>query len=481
MDITSRSESRFALPYRSAQFRYAVIYILVTFCALLFLNIFCAQIGEELFANSKEASMTEKCKLAAASIADLEALNASTAQQAVANFEGLNVSRLLITDAAGLGIYDSFNEADTTNQYVLYPEIISALDGNNVFYWKFTDSIMRSTAAVPVFDQGVLIGCVYMMELDEVQGTLFATLQNNIFSITLLLEIIVILFSFAFSNKYSRRLRRIMRSIRIVREGDYTHKLTLKGHDELNTLSNEFNDLISKLEISEMKRSRFVSDASHELKTPLASIKLLSDSILQNDMDIETIREFVADIGNEADRLNRMSQKLLTLSRVDSNPEQEYEITTIAPTIDRVLRLLKYNAEEKGIRIIREFQCDNPIFIQEDDLFQIIFNLVENGIKYNIPNGSLTILLTQQDDNAIIRITDTGVGIPNESIEHIFERFYRVDKARSRKSGGSGLGLSIVRNMVERNHGHICVSSTLGKGTAFEISFPIISLQEEDV
>lgn len=480
MDITSKSKSRFALTYRSAQFRYAVIYVIVTFCALLFLNIFCSQISEELFANSKESSMTEKCKLAAANIADLEALNANTAQQAVADFENLNVSRLLITDAAGLGIYDSFKEQNTNNKYVLYPEILSALDGNNVFYWKFRDSIMRSTAAVPIYDQDVLIGCVYMMELDEVQGTLFATLQNNIFTITLVLEIVVILFSFGFSNGYSRRLRRIMRSIRIVREGDYTHKLTLSGRDELNTLSNEFNDLISKLQISEMKRSRFVSDASHELKTPLASIKLLSDSILQNDMDMETIREFVADIGSEADRLNRMSQKLLTLSRVDDHPEQECEITLIVPTIDRVIRLLKYNAEEKDVTIIRDYQCDHPIFILEDDLFQIIFNLVENGIKYNTAGGTLRVLLTQQDDNAIIRISDTGVGIPQESIDHIFERFYRVDKDRSRKSGGSGLGLSIVRNMVERNQGHISVSSTLGKGTEFEISFPIVSLQEED-
>ena len=423
--------------------------------------------------------MTEKCKLAAAEIADLEALNASTAQQAVADFENLNVSRLLITDSAGLGIYDSFKSATTTDQYVLYPEILSALKGNNVFYWQFKDSIMRSTAAVPIYDNSVLIGCVYMMEFDEVQGTLFATLQNNIFIITFALEIVVILFSFGFSNGYSRRLRRIMSSIRTVREGDYTHKLKLSGHDELNTLSNEFNDLISKLQISEMKRSRFVSAASHELKTPLASIKLLSDSILQNDMDVETIREFVADIGNEADRLNRMSQKLLTLSRVDDHPEQEYEISVIAPTIDRVLRLLKYNAEEKGIKVLREYQADNPIFILEDDLFQIIFNLVENGIKYNVPNGMLCITLTQQGENAVIRIADTGVGIPQESIEHIFERFYRVDKARSRKSGGSGLGLSIVRNMVERNHGHITVSSTFGKGTTFELSFPIITPQEE--
>ena len=423
--------------------------------------------------------MIEKCKLAAAAIADLEALNATTAQNAVSGFEDLNVSRLMIVDSRGLAIYDSFKDGTVVNQFVLYPEIISSLDGNDVFYWKFQEGVMRSTAATPIYVQGILIGCVYMMEFDQIQGTLFATLQNNIFTITLVLEIVVILFSFIFSSGYNRRLRRILSSIRIVREGDYTHKLTLGGNDELNTLGNEFNDLISKLQISEMKRSRFVSDASHELKTPLASIKLLSDSILQNDMDIDTIREFVSDIGSEADRLNRMSQKLLTLSRVDDHPEQEYEITMIAPTIDRVVRLLKYNAEEKKIEIVKDYRSDNPIFVLEDDLFQIIFNLLDNGIKYNTPGGKLTITLSKRAEEAVICIADTGVGIPEESIPHIFERFYRVDKARSRSSGGSGLGLSIVRNMVERNHGRIEVSSTQGVGTVFEMSFPIVQLQEE--
>ena len=116
----------------------------------------------------------------------------------------------------------------------------------------------------------------------------------------------------------------------------------------------------------------------------------------------------------------------------------------------------------------------------EDDLYQIIFNLVENGIKYNRPGGTLHIEALRDGDNAVLRITDTGVGVPEESISHLFERFYRVDKARARKSGGSGLGLSIVRNMVERNGGTICVSSVLGEGSVFTVTFPIFDVEEED-
>jgi signal transduction histidine kinase len=270
-----------------------------------------------------------------------------------------------------------------------------------------------------------------------------------------------------------------MASMRIIREGDYGHKVDMGGNDELTVLGNEFNDLIDKLQTSEQKRSNFVSDASHELKTPLASIKLLSDSILQNDMDIDTVREFVGDIGNEADRLNRMSQKLLSLSRIETQADSDCEIVYLAPTVEKVIRMLSVIARDNNITIETDLQDDSSILILEDDLYQIIFNLVENGIKYNVPGGKLYIRLMRENDNAILRVRDTGMGIPADSLPHIFERFYRVDKARARKSGGSGLGLAIVRFIVERNRGEISVDSEIGQGTTFSVSFPVFDMEEE--
>lgn len=113
-------------------------------------------------------------------------------------------------------------------------------------------------------------------------------------------------------------------------------------------------------------------------------------------------------------------------------------------------------------------------------MYQIAFNLVENGIKYNTPGGKLTVRLFKDEDNAVLQVQDTGVGIPEDALGHVFERFYRVDKARSRSSGGSGLGLAIVRNMVERNQGQIGVESTVGQGSTFTVTFPTFD-PEEDV
>ena len=483
MVIISGNNTKKGPHYGSNQLQYAVIYILITFCVLLFLNIYSSGTSQKLFYQSKQHTMIEKCNLAAAEIANLEVLSPTTAAQAVSQMGSLRVSRLIITDESGKTMYDSMDIDATTDTYVLFPEVVKAMEGekgNDVFSWKYQNGAMQSQAAVPVLSFGKLVGCVYMMEYDTEQGALIQSLHENILAITFVLELVVIGFSIGFAVAFSRRLRRILTSIRIIREVDYSHKVVMGGQEELSYLGKEFNDLTEKLQTSENKRRQFVSDASHELKTPLASIKLLTDSILQNDMDMDTVREFVGDIGNEADRLTRMSEKLLSLTRIESQEDGDCEIVHISPTVRRVVRMLSGVAHAGDIQL--NFLCkqDSPILVLEDDLYQIIFNLVENGIKYNIPGGVLNVTLEREDENAVLTINDTGVGIPEDAIGHIFERFYRVDKARSRKSGGSGLGLSIVRNLVERNQGTIEVSSVLGQGTAFTVSFPIFETSEED-
>ena len=451
----------------------------ITLVVLMFLNIYSSKMSQELFYKSKEVSMIERCLLASDEISELDVINTSTVTDVVSRIDQMSVTHLIVTDQNGISIYDSHSQDSSLGKYTLLPEIVQALRGYDVFTWDYHAGTMHSHAATPIYAYGTLIGSIYMTEKDVQQGNLIQTLQKNTLLITLILEVILILFSFGFSNAFTQRLRRIMVSMRIIREGDYTQKVDMGGNDELTVLGNEFNDLVEKLKTSEQKRSNFVSDASHELKTPLASIKLLSDSILQNDMDIDTIREFVGDIGNEADRLNRMSQKLLSLSRIETQADSDCEIVYIAPTVERVIRMLSVIAKDNGITIETDLKDDSSILILEDDLYQVIFNLVENGIKYNTPGGKLYIRVLRNDDNAVLQVRDTGMGIPAESLQHIFERFYRVDKARARKSGGSGLGLAIVRLIVERNRGEISVDSEPGKGTTFTVSFPAFDMEDD--
>ena len=475
MAITLRNNLSDQNRYTNSQLRYALVYVVITFLVLLLLNLYCSEISQTLFNKSKETAMIEKCQLASDEIAGLEVINASTVANAVKEMVSLKVSRLIVTDQSARVLYDSLKAEP--DYYALFPEILCAMEGNDVFFSQYHDGVIQSHAATPIVSYRTTLGCVYMMEYDTDQGSLIQSLQHTVLRITLILEIVVILFSFIFSKTYSYRLRKIMNSMRIIQQGDYTHKLKLGGHDELSFLGDEFNDLTERLQTYEQKRSRFVSDASHELKTPLASIKLLTDSILQNDMDMETVREFVGDIGNEADRLTRTTGKLLSLTKVDGQLTEDCEIINMAPTVERVVRMLSGIAQQNHITIESDLSEDSPVLILEDDLYQIAFNLIENGIKYNVSGGKLAVKLMRQEENAILQVSDTGMGIPEDALSHIFERFYRVDKARSRATGGSGLGLAIVRAIVLRNRGEITVDTEVGKGTVFTVSFPVFETE----
>ena len=417
--------------------------------------------------------------ITASEMGNNDVLTAASAAATINRLGGSNATRLIVTDASGLILYDSTGQAGE-GRYALFPQIVSALSGKDVFTWHYEEGVIRSETAIPIISYQSISGCVYLMDYDLQQGQLIESLQRGILTISIVLEIFLLLFASGYAQRFSGRLRKIMASMRIIKDGDYTHKVSLGGHDELSILGKEFNDLTERLQTSENKRRQFVSDASHELKTPLASIKLLSDSILQYDMDADTMREFVGDIGNEAERLNRMTLKLLALTKGEQNSsETEAEIIYMGPTINRVVNMLSSIARENKINIRLDLRQDSPVLIQEDDLYQIAFNLVENGIKYNVPGGTLTVSLHRQDDLGILRVSDTGVGIPPDAIGHVFERFYRVDKARSRQTGGSGLGLAIVRSMVERNGGEITLQSTEGKGTTFTVAFPCFDTEEE--
>ena len=476
MAIISESSNKNYRGYTNSQFHYASIYVVITFVVLLILNFYCSNASKTLFYQGKEAAMKEKCLLAVDEIVTLEVMNAATVESALSNLESLSVTRTMVTDQTGLVLYDSAGTAEGC--YALLPEILEAMSGYDNFSCEYHDGVVQARAAAPVVTYGVTMGCVYMMEFDTAQGALIQKLQTTIFRITLILEVLLILFACFFALRFSQRLRKIMASMRIIQQGDYTHRVTMTGTDELAFLGHEFNHLADRLNTSEEKRRRFVSDASHELKTPLASIKLLSDSILQNDMDMDTVREFVGDIGDEAERLNRMTAKLLSLTKVDGAEPHDCEIISMAHTVERVVRMLRPVADLQDITIDMDLHGSCPVLILEDDLYQVIFNLVENGIKYNMAGGRITVSLHRVEDNAVLRVSDTGMGIPKEALSHIFERFYRVDKARSRATGGSGLGLAIVRTIVQRNRGEITVDSVLDQGTCFTVTFPIFDTEE---
>ena len=452
--------------------------MIVAGLALVFLNIYSASNTRELMFQAKYASVQDKIQVIASSFETAETLSAETVDQVISVLGDINVSRLLITDAEGKILYDSSVNQNAAGKYALMQPVAQALDGNDVFHCSYHSGALQSYAAMPIMARRSPIGCVYVMDFDAEQGQIIANLELNILRGSWILLGGIILCSAVFSLVSSKRMRKILTSMRLVREGEYSHKIQMRGDDEYTTLATEFNKLTDRLQESEATQRQFVSDASHELKTPLASIKLLSDSILQNDMDADTMREFVSDIGNESDRLTRMTQKLLTLSKADAEAVCEHEVVDLGEIVRRVFRMLVPLADQTQVELTANLDRGCFVLSMEDDAYQIIFNLVENSIKYNHPEGSVHVTVRHTQEEVELLVEDTGMGIPKASMEHIFERFYRVDKARSRQAGGSGLGLSIVHELVQRNFGTITVSSEEGKGTQFTVRLPYFALEE---
>ena len=217
------------------------------------------------------------------------------------------------------------------------------------------------------------------------------------------------------------------------------------------------------------RQRQFVTDASHELKTPLAAIRLLTDSILQTEnIDRETAREFVTDIGQEAERLSRITEDLLRLTRLDSNVLERPVVVDALPVLEQVMRMMSLVAQEKGVDLTYEAAEGCAVRSTRDELYQVIYNLTDNALKYSA-GAAVQVSLRKCGGQVVLTVADRGPGIPEEDLPRIFERFYRVDKARSRAAGGTGLGLSIVSDTVRRQGGTVEAANRPGGGAVFTV------------
>ncbi len=402
--------------------------------------------------------------------------------QEVVSVLGTSEVELVITDADGVVLYSSSSSAVPAESYALFPEIVSALKGNDAFRCVFTGDAFESYGAIPIMAGGVITGCVYVAESDEEQAALLNQIQSNALRMSLLTVLVSLILFLGSGVMVINKNERMLESIRLVREGNYSHRIVVKGHDEYASLSNEFNALTDRLQQTEERRRQFVSDASHELRTPLAAIRLLADSILQNDLDQDTTREFVQDISSESDRLTRMTTKLLNLTALDTRQfvqQEENEVVNLGECCKKAVRMLTPLAAGTGASIEQSSEENCCVMGKEDDLFQVVLNLAENGIKYTQDGGEVRLIAYSQGDNAILIVEDNGIGIPEEELERIFERFYRVDKARSREAGGTGLGLAIVRETVEKYGGTVQAANRPQGGARFTVNFPLVKWEGE--
>ena len=455
------------------QTKFSVSYIAVIIAVLVLMNTYPLTASEDLVFRSKETTLKSSVSVMATALTGLAELNEENVASALTVAEETGVSRILVTDAEGRILYDTRETDSALGRYVFYTEIVQALRGNDAFYVGFSDGAFQSRYASPVIYRSQTIGAVYAYEYDTEQAALLLNLQDTLLRISAAVLVTVVILSSFLSRVLTRRFGLLAGAIRQMREGDYDQRASVGGHDEITEIAGEFNSLADRLQTTEEVRRRFVADASHELKTPLAGIRLLSDSILQTeDMDKATVREFVGDIEQESERLTRITEDLLRLTRLDSGATESAEPVAVAPVAERAVHMLRLVAEERGVDLYCEIEREGVVLASEDDLHQVIYNLTENGIKYNHSGGFVRVRLSGDDENVVLAVEDNGIGIPEADLPRVFDRFYRVDKMRSRAYGGTGLGLAIVSDTVRRRGGTVEAAMRQGGGSVFTVRFP---------
>ena len=455
------------------QLKFGLSYIAVIAAVLLLLNTYPLLVSEDLVFRSKETTMQGSVSVMVYSLAGLDRLNQENVAAAMAVVEETGLSRVLVTDSAGQVLYDTRETLGAVGKYTLYSEIVQALEGYDAFSCSYRDGAFRSRAASPVLYQNRIIGSVYAYEYDTEQAELLEGLQSNLLKLSGGIALGVALLSVLLSRMLTRKISTLLTGIRKVREGAYEHRTHIPGRDEIAQIGEEFNSLTDRLQTTETLRRRFVSDASHELKTPLAAIRLLTDSILQtNNMDMETVRDFVTDIGSEAERLSRITEDLLRLTRLDSNQVDPPEVVEVAPVLEQVMRMMSLLAQEKGTELTCQTGGDCRVLATKGEVHQVIYNLTDNAVKYSGSHGSVRVELRRDGNDVVLTVADNGPGIPEEDLPRVFERFYRVDKARSRAAGGTGLGLSIVQDTVTKRGGTVSAANRPEGGAVFTVRWP---------
>ena len=408
----------------SLQVKFGLSYILVIAAVLVFMNTYPLIVSENLVVRSKQTTLQSSVSVMVTALSGLEELSEENVASAMTLVEDTGISRILVTDAAGRILYDTRETDGAVGRYGLYTEIVQALRGYDAFYADFTDGAFRSRAASPVIYRSQTIGAVYAYEYDVEQATLLLTLQKNLLRISAAVAGFVVLLSLLLSRILTRRFGVLLEAIRRVREGAYSYHAEIGGRDEISEIAEEFNSLSDRLQ--------------------------------------------------ETDRLTRITENLLRLTRLDSGIVEPAQSVAVAPVIERVVRMLRLVADEKRVELTYLVEREQSVRAGVDDLHQIIYNLTENAIKYNRPGGFVRVTLSGTENECVLRVEDNGIGIPEEDMPRVFDRFYRVDKMRSRAAGGTGLGLSIVADTVRRRGGSIAVSARAGGGTCFTVRLPAV-------
>ena len=466
------------MKFKSLRFRIVVLLILVSSIPCFAIKETILQKYEDRAVAWRTAEIQNQCTILSNQLSAANYLKEPISEVINAELSQLsNVydGRVMVIDEEYHIIKDTFGvEAGKT---ILSPDVIQCFSGTGTSHYDGENRYIEITT--PIMERE--------NEESHVKGVILVSISTDIIHDTLseleskanllfLMAMLVVIVAGSFvTYVMTKPFGEISQVIEDITEGYDSDNLHVDTYTETMQISEAFNKMRSRMKVLDDSRQEFVSNVSHELKTPLTSMKVLADSLLaQEDAPVELYKEFMGDITEEIERENKIINDLLSLVKMDKTAaDLNIKSENINEVVERILKRLRPIAALRNIELV--FESFRPVTAEVDEvkLSLAISNLVENAIKYNKENGWVQVSLNADHKYFYVKVADSGMGIPQESLDHIFERFYRVDKSHSKEISGTGLGLAIARNAIITHRGAIKVHSEEGEGTTFTVRVPL--------
>lgn len=332
------------------------------------------------------------------------------------------------------------------------------------------------SVVVPLVDKQRLEGIIYLYyPLENI--TELAAKDIVIIAVLALLFLALMTFlTIKGIHVIMKPLKRLQEAAHKMARGDYATRVEVTSRDEIGALSKTFNEMAASIQRSDEEQKQFLANVSHELRTPISYVKGYSEALAKGFIPKAQCEEKLALISKEAARMEKLTTELLQLSRAEQLAQLNKQPLVLAESLREALAIAEQRATEKEMTF--DVSLDETLIVEADDekLKQIVVNLIENAIRYSEPAHTITVTAKSYGEFAQITVEDEGIGIPAEDLPHVAERFYRVNKARSRSDGGTGLGLSIVAQLVKAHRGNWTIESEIGKGTVVTLQLPLLEM-----
>lgn len=465
---------------KSLKFRLMLLFILIGVIPGVLLRSGMLGSYESRAISIRTSEILSQAKILANQIVSNDYINNMTGSNINAQLEQLSTiydGRIMIIDDEFHIVKDTYSldEGKTIiSEKVIqsyYGEEITKYDAQN----HYIELAIPLTENRPAGEDAHILGVMLVsVSTDSIQLNL-SYLATNTLVIEMICTFIVIFFGVLVAGQLVKPFHKMSKSIEMIQTGYGEDALEINDYTETIQICENFNRMLGRMKVLDDSRQEFVSNVSHELKTPLTSMKVLADSInSMGDAPIELYKEFMADIGNEVDRETKIINDLLSLVKMDKSAgDLNLSNVNINELLEQILKRLKPIADKQKVELVLESFRPVSADVDEVKITLAFTNLIENAIKYNKPEGWVHVSLNADHQYFYLKVEDSGIGIPESSLEHIYEHFYRVDKSHSREIGGTGLGLAITRNAVLMHRGAIKAFSTEGEGTIFNVRIPL--------